>query len=171
MRLRRKRQSQEAAELNITAFMNLMVILVPFLLITAVFSRMSVLELNLPALDALEESAEEESVSLQLQLVVREEQLTLQDANVGVIQTIERTDDDRQWQTLRELLVEVKGRFPEETGIALLLSPGVSYDTMIQIMDRVGSTQQVQVGTLEIVELFPDISLGDAPAPTEGGDA
>lgn len=171
MRLRRKRQSQEAAELNITAFMNLMVILVPFLLITAVFSRMSVLELNLPALDALEESVEEDSVSLQLQLVVREEQLTLQDANVGVIQTIERTDDDRQWQTLRELLVEVKGRFPEETGIALLLSPGVSYDTMIQIMDRVGSTQQVQVGTLETVELFPDISLGDAPAPTEGGDA
>ena len=33
-----RRQQQEAAELNITAFMNLMVILVPFLLITAVFA-------------------------------------------------------------------------------------------------------------------------------------
>lgn len=168
MRLRRKRQTQEAAELNITAFMNLMVILVPFLLITAVFSRMSVLELNLPALDAIQES--EETASLQLQLVVQSDYLALQDANVGLIQRIERTDDDRQWETLRDLLVEVKSRFPEETGIALLLSPGVSYDAMIQIMDRVGSTQQVQVGTLETVELFPDVSLGDAPDAEEGGN-
>ncbi|HSN50904.1 MAG TPA: biopolymer transporter ExbD, partial [Woeseiaceae bacterium] len=42
------RRNVETAELNITAFMNLMVILVPFLLITAVFSRLAVLELNLP---------------------------------------------------------------------------------------------------------------------------
>ena len=35
--------------MNITAFMNLMVILVPFLLITAVFTRLTILELNLPA--------------------------------------------------------------------------------------------------------------------------
>ncbi|MEE9142428.1 MAG: biopolymer transporter ExbD, partial [Gammaproteobacteria bacterium] len=39
---------RDPAELNITAFMNLMVVLVPFLLITAVFSRMAVLELYLP---------------------------------------------------------------------------------------------------------------------------
>jgi len=31
----RRRQNDDTAELNITAFMNLMVILVPFLLITA----------------------------------------------------------------------------------------------------------------------------------------
>ena len=43
------RRHIETAELNITAFMNLMVILVPFLLITAVFSRLAILELNLPA--------------------------------------------------------------------------------------------------------------------------
>lgn len=49
MKLVRRKRMQETVELNITAFMNLMVILVPFLLITAVFSRMTVLELNLPA--------------------------------------------------------------------------------------------------------------------------
>ncbi|WP_111642392.1 ExbD/TolR family protein [Marinimicrobium alkaliphilum] len=171
MRLRKKRQSQEAAELNITAFMNLMVILVPFLLIMTVFSRMTVLELNLPALDALEQSADDEEVRLQLQLIVGERHLYLRDANVGLIQRIARTDDDAQWRTLRSLLVEVKGRFPEETAIALLLEPGISYNTMIQVMDRVASTQQVQVGTLEIVELFPDISLGDAPEELQGGQS
>lgn len=48
MRLRRRQRHAEVVELNITAFMNLMVILVPFLLITTVFSRMAILELNLP---------------------------------------------------------------------------------------------------------------------------
>ena len=39
MRNRIRRLSKDPAEINITAFMNLMVILVPFLLITAVFSH------------------------------------------------------------------------------------------------------------------------------------
>ena len=44
----RRHRRKETAEMNITAFMNLMVILVPFLLITAVFSRLTILQLNLP---------------------------------------------------------------------------------------------------------------------------
>jgi biopolymer transport protein ExbD len=45
---RRRKRIREPGELDITAFMNLMVVLVPFLLITAVFSRIAVHELTLP---------------------------------------------------------------------------------------------------------------------------
>jgi biopolymer transport protein ExbD len=38
------RRVHPAAELNITAFMNLMVVLVPFLLMTAVFSHITILD-------------------------------------------------------------------------------------------------------------------------------
>ncbi len=161
MRSRRKSLNQEAAELNITAFMNLMVILVPFLLITAVFSRMTVLELNLPGLDG--SSGDEQEVKLQLQLVVHSDYWLVQDGNLGEIKRIEHTDNDRHWRELKDVLVEVKARFPEETGIALLFSSNTSYNTMIQVMDNVRSTQLLRVGTVETVELFPDISLGDAP--------
>ncbi|MCW4212751.1 MAG: biopolymer transporter ExbD, partial [Candidatus Thiodiazotropha lotti] len=44
----RFRHHHKEAELNITAFLNLMVILIPFLLITAAFSRFSIIELYLP---------------------------------------------------------------------------------------------------------------------------
>ncbi len=48
--IRRKHgKSKEAPELDITAFLNLMVVLVPFLLVSAVFSRITILELNMPA--------------------------------------------------------------------------------------------------------------------------
>ena len=102
------------------------------------------------------------------QLIGMDDDLVLRDANIGVITRLERTDDEDQWRQLREALIEIKQRFPDETAIALRLAPGVSYNTLIQVMDRVGSTQQVQLGTLERVELFPDISLGDAPTDREG---
>ena len=46
--MRRHRKPQEATELDITSFMNLMIILVPVLLVSMVFNQVTVLELNLP---------------------------------------------------------------------------------------------------------------------------
>lgn len=165
MKFPRRKHLQEAVELNITAFMNLMVILVPFLLITAVFSRMTVLELNLPTLDEAQENAQEE-LKLALQLVVRESSFDIQDANLGLIRRLERNPAGEDWKTFSQVLIEIKSRFPDEQNITLLLEPGVSYKTMIEVMDHVRSADVVQLASLETVELFPDISIGDAPAVT-----
>ena len=150
----------EAEELNITAFMNLMVILVPFLLITAVFSRMTVLELNLPSLDA--QDKKQEKVELQLELVLRKNSFDIQDANLGIIKRFERTQGDTRWDQFTDLLVEIKRRFPEEKDITLLLEPDIDYKTLIQVMDRVRYADVVDVLNVETVELFPNISIGDA---------
>ncbi len=150
----------EAQELNITAFMNLMVILVPFLLITAVFSRITVLELNLPPLNA--KVKEQEKVKLQLELVLREKTFDIQDVNLGLIKRFERADGNTRWDLFKNILVEIKSRFPDENSITLLLEPGVNYKTLIQVMDNVRSADVVQGLSIETVELFPNISIGDA---------
>lgn len=162
MRVRRSQYRSEAAELNITAFLNLMVILVPFLLITAVFSRMTILQLNLPPADGGSEKSEE--VDLQLQLLIRENSFDVRDANLGLIRRFERTQSDTDWQGFSDLLVTIKNRFPDETAITLLMEPSVNYKTLISVMDRVRSADIVQAASLETIELFPDISIGDAPA-------
>lgn len=161
MKFPRKHRLQETVELNITAFLNLMVILVPFLLITAVFSRITVLELNLPALDS--QASAEEKLDLQLQLVIRQNYFDVQDATLGLIRRVDHGSDGPNWKLLSDVLLEVKRRFPEEQGITLLLEKAVNYKTMIDVMDRVGATDIVVAGTLETVELFPNISVGDAP--------
>lgn len=150
---------QEAEELNITAFMNLMVILVPFLLITAVFSRMTVLELSLPSPDA---TNSQEPIKLSLELVVREKSFDIQDSKIGIIKRIERSQDKAGWERFRDVLVEIKRRFPEERSITLLLEPSIDYKTLIKTMDAVGSADIVQGLSVETVVLFPDISIGDA---------
>ena len=129
-----KKRVEAAVELNITAFMNLMVILVPFLLITAVFSRITVLELNLPALDA--KNNQQDKIKLNLELVLRKNSFDVQDANLGVIKRLVRNDDGNQWKKFTDVLVEIKTRFPDEKNISLLLEPGISYKTLITVIDR-----------------------------------
>ncbi len=161
MKRRRSKALKETVELNITAFLNLMVILIPFLLITAVFSRMTVLELNLPALNAASEA--DEKVKLELQMLIYPQTLEIRDANLGRIRQFAITDDTIAWAKVHEVLLEIKRRFPEETGISLLLDSRVPYKRLIEVMDHVRSAQIVNVTTLEEVELFPSISVGEAP--------
>lgn len=159
-----KKYTAEAQELNITAFMNLMVILVPFLLITAVFSRISVLELNLPSVNGKQQA--EENIDLQLELVLRKNSFDVQDRNLGLIKRFSRTEQQTRWDLFTDLMVEIKTRFPEEKSITLLLEPSISYKTLISAMDHVRSADVVSVASVESVELFPDISIGDAPPLT-----
>ena len=168
---RKKKRMDEVVELNITAFMNLMVILVPFLLITAVFSRMTVIELNLPALNA-KSNGEQQELKLQLQIAVTADSYTVQDAALGVLKVISRRDangnvwpeEEKQkklWKPLIAVLLELKIRFPDIQSISLLLDRDVNYRTMIELMDHVRSTDVVEAATLETVELFPLVSIGD----------
>ncbi len=162
MKLVKKKRVQEVVELNITAFLNLMVILVPFLLITAVFSRITILELNLPPKDAKPE--QQQKIKLQLELVIRPDSFEIRDATLGRIKYLERQQDQTNWQVFSDVLIEIKSRFPEEDAITLLLDPKVNYKTLIQVMDHVRSADVIQFTEVETVELFPNISIGDAPA-------
>lgn len=161
MKLVRRKHVQQTVELNITAFLNLMVILVPFLLITAVFSRITVLELNLPSKNAI--AKQQEKIKLQLELVIRADSFEVSDFNLGLIKRIPRNATDGNWKLFSDILLEIKTRFPEEQSITLLLEPKVNYKTLIQVMDRVRSVDVVHLTELETVELFPNISIGDAP--------
>ena len=153
---------REAEELNITAFMNLMVILVPFLLITAVFSRMTILELNLPGLN--DKQSEDKQVKLSLELVLRNNSFDIQDANLGLIKRFERSPGETQWKQFSQILLEIKRRFPAERSITLLVDPDVDYKTLIKTMDYVRSADVAEGLSVETMELFPDISIGNAPS-------
>lgn len=153
---------KKADELNIVAFMNLMVILIPFLLITAVFTEMTILELNLPTGSA----DQTDEAKLQLELVLREHSFDIQDSKAGLIQKFDRSSGETDWQKFTDLLIKIKSRFPEEDSITLLVEPGIDYKTLISVMDHVRSADTVEGFSVVSKELFPAISIGDAvPQP------
>jgi biopolymer transport protein ExbD len=166
-RLGRRHRRHEEAELNITAFMNLMVVLVPFLLITAVFSRLTILELNLPSSS---EATPETPQVLNLEIVVRSGELDVADRGDGRLRLIPNTPEGPDLAALASFLAEeVKPRFPDATSATLLLEPDIAYDTLVQVMDTVRVATSVQDGRQVQAELFPDISIGDAPLVAEAG--
>src|SRR5690606_16462045 len=163
LRRRRQRRRHDVAEMNITAFMNLMVVLVPFLLITAVFSRMSILELNLPTSDA-DAQAPPDEPTFQLEITVRESVIEVGDRNAGVLKRFERVDGEHDREGLADYLVDVNRRFPDKLDATLLLEPDIPYELIVAVMDRVRATDRLDAGSERSVqvELFPEIAIGDA---------
>jgi len=165
-RSRRRRDKQhETVELNITAFLNLMVILVPFLLITAVFSRITVLELNIPPAPPVLPLNQDNKPKKEFQLVVtiRDDKIEVGDTVGGLIKSIRHSADGYDLTALSKLLKIIKERFPKKTTASILLEPDISYDALIQVMDTVRVIKVEQEDTFVKAELFPDISIGDAP--------
>ncbi|HEY5643360.1 MAG TPA: biopolymer transporter ExbD [Woeseiaceae bacterium] len=163
---RGSRRNVETAELNITAFMNLMVILVPFLLITAVFSRLAVLELNLPGSSS--EPADPQEQVFQLEVTIRADKIEVGDRNQGLLGVYPNGDAGYDYEALRTKLLELKKRYPQKTDAAILLEQDIAYDTLVQVMDAVRITERIEDDSIVRSDLFPDISIGDAPV-TEGG--
>ena len=156
------RRNIETAELNITAFMNLMVILVPFLLITAVFSRLAILELNLPGSST--EAADPQEQTFQLEVIVRKDKIEVGDRNQGLLGIYPNTDEGAyDYDALSTKLSQLKKSYPSKTDASILLEPDIAYDTVIQVMDRVRVEEEIEDESIVRNDLFPDISIGDAP--------
>ncbi len=159
----------DTAELNITAFMNLMVILVPFLLITAVFSRLTILELNLPGSSS--EPVDPQEQTFQLEIIVRKDKIEVGDRNQGLLGVYPNSEDGYDYAALAEKLLQLKERYPTKTNASILLEQEIAYDTLVQVMDTVRVAQEVDENEVAVKrsDLFPDISIGDAPV--QGGGA
>jgi biopolymer transport protein ExbD len=157
-----RRLHKRPVQVEITAFLNLIVVLVPFLLSTAVFTRLAVLDLTLPAQSSgvLEKLKEND---LKLEVVIRQDAIEVGDRIGGLIQRIATTDAGYDVKSLAVLMRQIKERFPDKSDVTVLAEPSISYDVLVHVMDAVRSGRQVQGATFVHVDLFPDISVGDAP--------
>lgn len=163
MARRVRRAHLEAPELNITAFLNLMVILVPFLLITAVFSHMTVLELNLPPQTKSNPQKDKQKKDRNFELIVRKDRIVVSDTLGGPIKTFRKTASGFDMKGISKVLMQIKARYPKKKNITILLEPKVPYEVLVQAMDASRVVTVVEVGSVVKKELFPVISIGDAP--------
>jgi biopolymer transport protein ExbD len=162
-----RRLRKHHAELEITAFLNLIVVLVPFLLSTAVFTRLSVLDLSLPAQSSGVEQLKN-TENLQLEVVIRPDALEVGDRIGGLIERVPHTAKGPDVRRLGEILTVVKKQFPDKAEATVLAEPNTSYETLVRVMDAMRSTHTVEGAKIVRAELFPQISVGDAPISVKG---
>jgi biopolymer transport protein ExbD len=156
-----RRRSKEVLELDMTTFLNLMVVLVPFLLITAVFSRITVIELSLPTSEGAAVAAEP---SYRVEVIVRDAGLELTDGS-RIIAKIPKVEEAYDLRTLSDHVVALKRSHPDDNDASVLLEPDIEYDHLIQVMDVLRSVELPAVDDEEPqrMALFSDVSIGDAP--------
>ncbi|HSG58580.1 MAG TPA: biopolymer transporter ExbD [Woeseiaceae bacterium] len=168
----KRRTKGDAHEIDVTTFLNLMVVLVPFLLITAVFSRLTIVELNLPSSAGGPTSANE---GFTPEVIVREAGIEITNGR-SIIAAIPNTaDEEYDLVTLSDYVIELKQTYPAQEAASVLMEAQIPYDYLIQVMDIVRGVQvpvEDEFGEqivadgepqFEMVALFSEVSVGDAP--------
>ena len=156
----RKRRA-ETPPLDVTTFLNLMVVLIPFLLISAVFSRVTIMELSVPTSAA---QAAERTPNFAIEVIVRDTGLEIANGQ-SVEAAIPKKDGNYDMQMLHEVLTRLKAMYPGKDDATILMEPKIEYDYLIRIMDAVRGAEVHPEGSEEVknIVLFPRISIGDAP--------
>lgn len=159
-RAMRRARRKRATELNIVSMIDILTVLVFFLLVNA--TGVSILGINLPDANAKPPDKPKQALSV----IIRSDTLTVADTN-GPLQNFPSSAQGYDYPGVARFLRKLKERDPSESHITLLLEPNVAYDALVQLMDAV-RLQPTPDGRGNR-ELYPDISLGDAPPAASGG--
>ncbi len=168
MSIRNRRHKQEVPELDVTAFLNLMVVLIPFLLVSAVFTQITVIELNMPPPSDEAQQEKDKKEKLDLEIVIRAATIEIHGGKTGLLKRYKMNEGQFDYAEISTYLQEIKRRYAQETTSMILVEPEINYDTLVQVMDTVRLFEFEEDGGLIQAELFPDMSIGDAPILGKG---
>jgi len=170
-------------EINILPIMNVFCILIPFLLLSATFVQLTIVDTTLPAARNPNKTITEESPTptpeekhLNLTVMVTNEGFSIAGYG-GVLSVeeekaeegkkpktvIEKKDGEYDFNRLKEILVRIKEAYPGQYSIIILPEKQILYDDIITLMDHARSYKKKRPDGSEVDELlFPNPVLAGA---------
>ena len=130
--VQRRTRSPRHGDVNLTAVMNIFLILIPFLLLTASFVRLAVLEMTLPNLEKSASGNAPEKAVLNI-LLIRESGFQLKSPELKFPELPK--SDDYDWSALRRQLAAVKERHPSVDDMIIAPEGTIRYEIIIAVMD------------------------------------
>ena len=129
---------------------------------TAVFSRITILELNLPT--GAGDPSKADKPKLTVEVIVRDKGLEIGNGKT-VVARFPKVDEEYDVRTLSEYLIKIKSKNMAKKDATVLMEPEIEYASLVTIMDAVRVAEVVQGDNPELqeIELFPSIAIGDAP--------
>src|SRR5262245_40509560 len=128
---------RKPAQLMLVPMIDIFTVLVTFLLMTAVFSRITILQLDLPSSTAAPGTS---TPTFRLEVIVRHEGFELTNGE-QLIATVPKVNGEYDLKTLSELALALKRDNPEANDASVLLEKDVAYDYLIQTMDAIRSAE------------------------------
>lgn len=153
MSIRKRRYRESNVELDLTAFMNLMVIMIPSLLVNAVFTQVSVLSVDQPGDSAPLSAQALEKPTLTLDVAVYPDRFVVTNRGQGQLAEIAGHD----YAQLNKALIEVKKSYPNVSSATLRVEETVKYQEIIYSIDAIRVVESPQTGNS--YALFPNVQL------------
>lgn len=137
----------KAAEIDMVPMMNLFTVLVPILLLAAVFANITVLELEIPPAGSGEAGVDRspDTGSLNLVVVVAEEGITV-GGNGGFLPTLLREEGTIDPERFASLLATVRSEYPDEARLTVASESGISYEEVVLVMDLCRESGFTEIG-------------------------
>ncbi|MFQ5863705.1 MAG: ExbD/TolR family protein [bacterium] len=164
---RRSRVKIENLQPNLTPVMNLMVVIIPLLLSSAQYIKISVIELNLPpaagAKTVKTDMPKETELKLDLAVTITDKGFFLSSA-AGIMKTeqgpsISKVNGEYDYALLSQRLYEIKqkavGRFRDVDSIVIQAEPQIEYQDIVSTMD---ASRSISIDGRHI-SLFPKVSF------------
>ena len=175
----------QSADVDLTPIMCLFIILVPLLLLTAVFEKLSALKVNLPQASTLEvadKSPEKPSGIIEIRLLIQEEGLGLEgtlshdpagrekETYEDFRYEIPLKGDRYDFPQLQKILKGLKQEYPRHEEVIFLVEDKVAYDIIVQAMDTCREENYLEDGERKSRALFPTIALSEKLDEEKGFD-
>jgi biopolymer transport protein TolR len=158
-------EGEEAGELNIIPFLDIIMNVLMFVLATVAVTFTSTIDSTPPSLGGKGVRAQGESKALNLSVFVVNDGFSLkasggniatgcQTAGAGL--TVPKAKGEYDYATLTDCakrLKEATPDFKEETQVTITANPGIDYQTVIRAIDALRASK-------DGVELFPDVHFG-----------
>jgi biopolymer transport protein ExbD len=150
---------RKPTELLLVPMIDIFTVLVTFLLMTAVFSRITIVELDLPS----SQSTTVTKPQFRLEVIVRKEGFELTNGT-ALIATIPKVNGAYDMKALGDLVLSLKHDNPDADDASVLLQPEIAYDDLIQVMDVVRSAE-LPADSEKLAGLVPAQVAGEHPVP------
>jgi biopolymer transport protein ExbD len=155
-------------EVDLTTLLNIMVVLVSFLMFSAMFSKTSIQELNMPPNSAGGPADPNKDQPVVIEVMLRKNGLEISNGKVISDSIPLLADGSYNTLDLSARLKKLKDQHMDKKDVILLMEPDVEYDDMIQVMDAVKFVKMRAPGRDNVtksmtITLFPNVTVGDAP--------
>jgi biopolymer transport protein ExbD len=159
-----KRKHHESEEVDLTTLLNIMVVLVSFLLLSAVFSQITIQELNMPPQAGGPVEANKGSPPVVIEVMLRKNGLEIGNGK-DVTDSLPKLGDRYDTAGLSQKLKLLKDQNMGKKDVILLVEPDIDYSTMIGVMDalKFAEVRGPREDKPLRVTLFPNVTVGDAP--------
>jgi len=161
--LRKKRsQNSEETELDMVPIMNMFLVLIPFLLMSASFFHLKAINTSVPVLSEAMDEAKIEKSEIKLTVVVEIKASKIcvsaisDEIKEDVLKNLESTIDRKEEENdsmvlLADSLEKIKSDYPASDTVIIIPEDNVIYDTIIQTMDVARYSNEIP--------LFPKVVL------------